>query len=228
MIFRMATNMKSRLTHFSSGKQQTGTILFVALVFLVLITLLGLTATGTSILQERMTGGMHNGQLALMGAETALRGVEWDIWSKSNQTPNTLHCGGQGLDDPCFQASNVGDPYGNGTAVMDSRVAQFRTNATNSGGVGKAYKTKTLTTMTGSQTTASLSTQPTYLIEDIGIVLPPGAPSSGQAGGRLPLSSGSAGNQTLHSYRNSARSNGGDANSIRAAESYFIALPPSF
>jgi type IV pilus assembly protein PilX len=218
--------MQTRLPLFSSRNRQGGTILFVALVFLVLLTLLGLTAASTSVLQERMTGGMHNGQLAMMGAETALRGVEWDIWNKSNQSPNTLHCGGEGLDDPCFQASNVGDATG--LAMMDSRVAQFRTNPTSPGGLGKVYPTKTLTGMTGSQLTASLSAQPTYLIEDIGVVLPPGAPSSGQGGRRDPLQSNYAGNQTLHSYRNSARSPGGDLNSIRAAESYFVALPPSF
>lgn len=217
--------MQTSLTHLSSRGRQNGTVLFVALVFLVLITLLGLTASGTSILQERMTGGMHNGQLALMGAETALRGVEWDIWNKSNQTPNSLVCGGEGLADPCYKASNVNDP--SGLIRTDSRVAQFRTDPLYSGSVGRNYPTKTLSGMSGSQQTASLSAQPKYLIEDIGIVLPPGAPSSGQGGRRDQLNSNYAGNQTLHSYRNSARSAGGDTNSVRGAESYFVALPPS-
>ncbi|MBS0487131.1 MAG: pilus assembly protein PilX, partial [Proteobacteria bacterium] len=57
-----------------SPNRQQGAVLFVALVFLILITLLGLTASGTSILQERMAGGLRNGQMGLMGAETALRG----------------------------------------------------------------------------------------------------------------------------------------------------------
>ena len=217
--------MQTSLTHVSSRNRQSGTILFVALVFLVLITLLGLTATGTSILQERMTGGMHNGQLALMGAETALRGVEWDIWNKSNQTPNSLVCGGEGLVDPCYKASNVNDSTG--LVRMDSRVAQFRTDPMYSGTISKNYPTKTLIGMTGSQETASLSAQPKYLIEDIGLVLPPGAPSSGEGGGRDPLANQRPGNQTLHSYRDSTRSSGGDTHSVRGAESYFVALPPS-
>ena len=54
-------------------RRQRGAVLFVALVFLVLLTLLAVAGMGTSILQERMTGGMRNSQLAQMGAETGLR-----------------------------------------------------------------------------------------------------------------------------------------------------------
>ncbi|HZP65244.1 MAG TPA: PilX N-terminal domain-containing pilus assembly protein [Rudaea sp.] len=206
-------------------QNQRGAVLFVALIFLVLLTLLGLTASGTSILQERMTGGLHNGQLAMMGAETALRGVEWDIWNKSNQTPNKLHCGGQGLDDPCYQASNVGQS--SGYAIINPGVTQFRNSVSNPGTLGKAYQTKTLTSMSGAESTASLSSQPKYIIEDLGVVLPPGAPTNGMGGRRDALQNFYSGNQTLHSYRNTARSLGGDTGSTRAVESYFIALPPS-
>ncbi len=47
--------------------RQHGAVLFVALVFLLLLTLLGVTASSTSVLQERMTGGMRNAQLAMHG-----------------------------------------------------------------------------------------------------------------------------------------------------------------
>ena len=52
--------MSRRTFSFPCPHRQQGAVLFVALVFLVLITLLGLTAASTSILQERMTGGMRN------------------------------------------------------------------------------------------------------------------------------------------------------------------------
>jgi len=55
--------------------RQRGAVLFVALIFLILLTLLGLAASGNSILQERMTGGVRNRQLALMGAESGARGA---------------------------------------------------------------------------------------------------------------------------------------------------------
>lgn len=50
---------------FRVPRDQRGAVLFVALVFLILLTLLALTATSTSILQEKMTGGMRNRQLSL-------------------------------------------------------------------------------------------------------------------------------------------------------------------
>jgi type IV pilus assembly protein PilX len=206
--------------------RQRGAVLFVALVFLILLTLLGLTASSTSILQERMTGGLHNGQLAMMGAETALRGVEWDVWSKTTQTPARLHCGGQGLDDPCYQASNVNQA--SGVAVIDPGVTQFRHDPASSGPLGRAYATKTLTGMSGAQASASLSAQPLYIIEELGRVLPPGASNSAMGGSRDPFGGGGPNSHVLHSYRNSARSAGGDQGSVRGAESYFVAQPPSF
>src|SRR5690242_19298282 len=71
-----SATMPHRIPTTTTGRHQRGAILFVALVFLILITLLALTATGTSILQEKMTGGMRNRQLGLMGSESGLRGGE--------------------------------------------------------------------------------------------------------------------------------------------------------
>ena len=89
----------------SKPARQRGAVLFVSLVFLVLITLLALTAASTSVMQERMTGGLRNGQLALMGSESTARSVEWLIWNKSNNVvSNKLHCGATGGDDFCYQA----------------------------------------------------------------------------------------------------------------------------
>jgi len=194
-------------------------------VFLVLITLLALTATSTSILQERMTGGVHNGQLALMGAESTLRSAEWTIWNKSNGAAgsNKLHCSPTGgvTNDACYTDQ----------AGVNSTILAFR-NAKNwlgtSGDGAKAYGTATLNyAASSSKATASLDSTPRYLIEDLGKVLPPNAPSSGQGAARLALGSISAGNQTLYSYRITARSTGGNQGSVRAAESNYVALPPS-
>jgi len=210
----------------SGARHQRGAVLFVALVFLVLLTLLGLTASSTSVLQERMTGGMHNSQLALMGAETAQRGVEWTIWNKSNNTTsNKLHCGATGGDDFCYQVSNS-----SGVMAVSPVVNAFR-NArgwlgTSDGGT--AFSTLTLTGMTNSRASAALANQPRYLMEELGKVLPPGAPSSIEGGGRLNGGSRQGGSQTLYAYRITARSTGGNAGAISATESNYIALPPSF
>ena len=101
------------VSNLSGPARQRGAVLFVSLVFLVLITLLALTAASTSVMQERMTGGLRNGQLALMGSESTARSVEWLIWNKSNNaTSNKLHCGATGGDDFCYQASNITGVYG--------------------------------------------------------------------------------------------------------------------
>ena len=213
-----------RSSSFHPGRER-GAVLFVSLVFLVLITLLALTATSTSILQERMTGGVHNSQLALMGAETTLRGAEWNIWNKSNGAvgSNKLHCSPTGgvTNDACYTDQ----------AGVNSTILAFR-NAKNwlgtSGDGAKAYAASTLGyAATSAQATASLDSTPRYLMEDLGKVLPPNAPSSGQGAARLAIGSIGAGSQTLYSYRITARSTGGNQGSVRAAESNFVALPPS-
>jgi type IV pilus assembly protein PilX len=207
-------------------KRERGAVLFVALVFLVLLTLLGLTASSTSILQERMTGGLHNNQLAFMGAETALRGVEWSIWNASN-TGNKFQCGATGGNSFCYQANNAN---ATGQTLMSSSVTAFR-NAKNwlniSSDGGGAYATTTLTGLSSTQASASLANQPRYIMEDLGVVLPPGANSNGQGGGRDNLPGRGAQGQQLHAYRITARASGGNAGSIRAIDSYFVALPPS-
>jgi type IV pilus assembly protein PilX len=208
---------------FSRSGRQRGAILFVAMVFLILITLLALTASNTSVLQERMTGGIRNNQLALMGAESALRNVEWTIWDRSNGASgaNKLDCSvsGGATGDACYM---VRAPNATVTAFRNAR----NWLPTSSDGAN-AYNTYTMTGLSNAQTTSTLANQPRYLIEDLGIVLPPNSPSSGEGGGRMPVGTAGAANQTLYSFRINARSAGGNQGSVRAVESYFVALPPS-
>jgi type IV pilus assembly protein PilX len=207
--------------------RERGAVLFVALVFLVLITLLALTATSTSILQERMTGGVHNSQLSLMGAETALRGAEWNVWNKSNQGANNnkLHCSLSGgtTGDSCYSIRGTANTY-----VTAFRNAKSWIDPSVTPDGAKAYATSTLAFGSSSgEATASLQSTPRYLMEDLGQVLPPNAPSSGEGGGRLALGGFGAGSQTLYAFRITARSVGGNLGSMRAAESNYVALPPS-
>jgi Tfp pilus assembly protein PilX len=111
----------------TSCKSQQGAVLFVALVFLVLITLLGLTASSTSILQERMTGGLRNGQLGLMGAETAARGAEAWLWNLSNNN-GKINCGYNGGDNGfCYAPQTADDGSGNTIYANNPLVVAFRT-----------------------------------------------------------------------------------------------------
>lgn len=55
---------------------QRGATLVVALIFLVVLTMLGLVAARDNILQERMAGNTRSRDLALQAAEAALRDAE--------------------------------------------------------------------------------------------------------------------------------------------------------
>lgn len=61
--------------------KQQGAIFITGLVFLVVISLLGVTAMKTSILEERMAGNSRDRNLALQAAEMGLRYAEQHILS---------------------------------------------------------------------------------------------------------------------------------------------------
>ena len=55
---------------------ESGAVLVIALIFLLVLTLLGITATSTSTMQERMAGNLRDNNLAFQSAEAALRDGE--------------------------------------------------------------------------------------------------------------------------------------------------------
>jgi type IV pilus assembly protein PilX len=60
----------------SFRSRQSGVALIVALIFLLLMTLLGTSSMRTSTMQERMAGNMRDWNLGFQGAEAALRSAE--------------------------------------------------------------------------------------------------------------------------------------------------------
>ncbi|MBU6478843.1 MAG: pilus assembly protein, partial [Xanthomonadaceae bacterium] len=54
-------------------RAQRGVALIVALILLIVITLVGLAAIGTTILQNKMTANQYDRQIAFQSAEAALR-----------------------------------------------------------------------------------------------------------------------------------------------------------
>lgn len=59
-----------------SAKQQRGVALVIALVFLLLLTIIGVTAMQTATLQERMAGNVRDRNVGLQAGEFALRDAE--------------------------------------------------------------------------------------------------------------------------------------------------------
>lgn len=60
-------------------RNQHGAALIIALIFLVILTLLGIVAAGVSGLEERMAGNTRDRDLAFEAAEAALRDAEFRL-----------------------------------------------------------------------------------------------------------------------------------------------------
>ena len=71
------TQTPEKLTRLASCPQrQRGTILFVSLIILLLLTILGVTAMSNVTMEERMAGNLRDSDLATQAAEAALRSGE--------------------------------------------------------------------------------------------------------------------------------------------------------
>jgi type IV pilus assembly protein PilX len=90
---------------------QRGAVLIVALLFLVILTMLGVTAMSGTMMEERMSGNSRDVNIALQAAEAALRDARRDI--------NRLPINGAARD---MHMSKFGDP--SGTVGTCSSVAR--------------------------------------------------------------------------------------------------------
>lgn len=61
------------------GRRQQGAILVVALMFLVILTLLGISSMTGTTFEERMAGNTRDYNLALQAAEAAIKDAEYDL-----------------------------------------------------------------------------------------------------------------------------------------------------
>ena len=127
---------------------QRGTALIMALVFLVLLTILGLKAMDTTALEEKMTSNTKDKNVAFESAETALTfGENW-LYGQINR-PQPFTSSGPHLYTPSTTDTQVWDLSG----TWNSAVAYPGTPyAAASGG------------LTG------VAQQPEYIIEDMGTV----------------------------------------------------------
>jgi type IV pilus assembly protein PilX len=197
-------------------RSQRGVVLVVALIMLLLITILAMAASGTSLLQMKLSGGLRSSQMADFGAESALRGAEWKLWTASNISPVACTTNGP----VCYK-------YDPGTP--NTVVEAFRSNpgwvddssGDDSGlGGGTKYKPGTLKTAS-TDGTFKLARDPLYMIEDMGVELPPGTGTQHESGQSAP----GTGNTSVdsHIYRITARSAGANSNTVRVIETTFAA-----
>jgi type IV pilus assembly protein PilX len=176
--------------------RQRGAALLVGLVFLVLVSLIAVTALGSTVLQERMTGGQRNESLAFNGSESALRGAERALWDRYVETNGT------------------GVPSG----TVEAEAASARSFRDASGWVasGEAYAEIDYDKLAKKAGGGRLDRDPRYVIENL---------SAGSASaGSIESHTGNYGEGSLGVvtyFRVTARSTGGDARVVRAAESVY-------
>jgi type IV pilus assembly protein PilX len=211
-----------QLKSLQSSRKQRGVVLVVALIFLLLLTILALSATGRSLLQERMAGGLRNAQQAGMSADNALRGAEWKLWTLTSKVGGHLNClmGSISSDDGCTIYNPGNPPY---TPTGD--VTVFQTSQGWISTIGQTYKGPSGTvdyTSSSWQKTAALAKNPMYIIEDMGRELAPGSGPQHESGDTGPNNIG-PGQVNTHIFRITARATGANPNTVRVLQSTFDA-----
>jgi type IV pilus assembly protein PilX len=96
------------------GSAQRGVVLIVALVALLMMTMIGVTAMRDTGFQERMSGNLRDRNLAFQAAEAALRTGE--SWLVNNATTATFAVR---IDDPASW-NGSSSPTSTGTATLSA------------------------------------------------------------------------------------------------------------
>lgn len=86
------------------AKRQRGASLLVALVFLVIMAMLGVTVANVTTLQERMAGNTRDRDLALQAAELALRDAEKRLEDSTFRGAAITYVATNANDDAFWQA----------------------------------------------------------------------------------------------------------------------------
>lgn len=151
----------------SFSRPQQGVALITGLIFMVVLTLIAITAARMAGLEERMSGNMRDRSMAMQAAEMTLRDAERDILggvgisrafpiAGNSLTPFSATC----LNGLCYNG-----PYGKGPiaspTAQDWNVTPVWTLVSMTGAPSVAYGTYTGATLTG------LSSLPRYIIEAI-------------------------------------------------------------
>jgi type IV pilus assembly protein PilX len=114
--------MNMRRNH-KTPKRESGAALILALIFLLVMTVLGTSSMRTSSMQERMAGNMRDGNLGFQSAETGLRAAESFLLNAAT-LPEFNNAGGyytvNSPDRPVWTGDVTGD--GNGYVAYEGNV----------------------------------------------------------------------------------------------------------
>ena len=189
VIFMMST--------YVPKKFQSGAVLVITMVMLLLLTLIGTTGMSVTSLEEKMAGNIRDRNLAFQAAESALKLGE----TAAAAAAFTVDC------SPGHPANPVGyylplDANCNGTKetthIWEGDIWADDTKSVKYNTDGDAATVDL----------NSLSANPRYIVEDMGTVcLDP-------SGAVVIVAPCSAPNASAHNYRITARATGGTTNSV--------------
>lgn len=216
----LARGGPSRVVQLAPAARQRGVALVIGLVFLLITTLMALTAMSGVVMQERMAGNLRNASIAQAGAESAVRaGENWlrEFLSRGDQLLGDCQArdGVFRRDQTVRNASNVQ------TCMKISSVEALRsaTNWSETPGAGvRQYPTTLLGGDYSDPDGAGMARRPQYVIENLGPLRPP---NTGQ-GGEWDAAGSYAGGGDAMVYRITGRSTGSTENVIRVAETFFV------
>ncbi len=188
----LSINSKAFTHNPQTRQKQQGVTLLIGLVFLIMLSLLGLNAAQMSTLEERMSGNVRSRDLAFQSAEAALKHVEQNlavgeniralIPAPINTTSGTVAAAGLRAINVCLPNSAA---YWNGNGAPDCN------------GTTQQYAWSNATARTPSHTLNQVASQPLYVVE------------------RLPNSG------TTEKYRATARGVGGDSDAVVILQAMF-------
>lgn len=130
-------------------QRQQGMALVMALVFLLLLTMLGVTALSTSSLEEKMAGNSKDRGVAFQAAESALLHAEYWLLAQGNLP----------IFDPAVLTDGLHMPSTTATPVW------------NDTGTSNTWTQSDYMTLTG---LSKVDSQPKVIIENLGLVREPG------------------------------------------------------
>lgn len=118
--------------HYPSTGRQQGIALIVALIFLAVLTILGVTIARNSSMEERMAGNTRDRDLAFQAAEAALRDAEADLFpgfvgnAFDGSTPGLITYAANANDPAYWKAYNWAGASQEVTAALANVEARSR------------------------------------------------------------------------------------------------------
>lgn len=144
---------------------QSGASLIVALIMLLLLTIVGMSAMQGSVIEEKMAGNMRDGHQAFHSAEIALDYAEKWIHGQLNEPDKSAFPCPTGQTCEVFDSYNY--TYTAGTSPTDKVTSSTTTGVSDwqNNSITYANNALTGTNPRAATTIAGVSTQPRMLIE---------------------------------------------------------------